>query len=88
MKLQPDKSDVQTLTGSRPRLGGRQQRKSRRQRRGAARAASASPGTATRFEDLGARRTSTQLADLGAELVIFGSGARIRFPAARLARAH
>jgi uncharacterized protein len=53
MKLQPDKSDAQTLTAH-------------------------GPGWVA-VEELGAEHFA-QLASLGAELVIFGSGARIRFP--------
>ena len=78
MKLQPDKSDVQTLTAHGPGwvainnerveasvvVGSRGER---------------FPWNCTRFDDLGPEHFA-QLASLGAELIIFGSGARIRFP--------
>lgn len=78
MKLQPDKSDVQTLTAHGPGwvainnervehsvvLGSRGERFA---------------WECTRFEELGPEHFA-QLAALGAELVIFGSGQRIRFP--------
>ena len=77
MKLQPDHSEAQTITGYGPGwvgvagekithgvvLGSRGQRLE----------------WAARFEDLGAEHFET-LAALGVEVVIFGSGARIRFP--------
>ena len=80
MKLQPDKSDVQTLTRMAP-AGWPSTTKRSRTAWSSARAASASPGTARRFDELGAEHFA-QLAELGAELIIFGSGARIRFPQA------
>ena len=78
MKLQPDKSDVQTLTAHGPGwvainnerveasvvVGSRGER---------------FEWNCTRFDQLGAEHFA-QLASLGAELIIFGSGARIRFP--------
>ena len=78
MKLQPDKSDTQTLTAHGPGwvainnervehsvvLGSRGERFS---------------WECANFEDLGPEHFA-QLAALGAELVIFGSGQRIRFP--------
>lgn len=78
MKLQPDKSEVQTLTAHGPGwvainnekvehsvvLGSRGER---------------FEWDCGRFEDLDATHFA-QLATLGAELVIFGSGSRIRFP--------
>jgi uncharacterized protein len=78
MKLQPDKSDAQTLTAHGPGwvavnnerieksvvVGSRGERFA---------------WECSRFEELGAEHFA-QLASLGAELVIFGSGARIRFP--------
>jgi uncharacterized protein len=78
MKLQPDKSDVQTITAHGPGWVGVNGEKitssviigSRGERL---------DWPCTRFEDLGSEHFA-QLADLGAELVIFGSGARIRFP--------
>lgn len=78
MKLQPDKPDVQTLTAHGPGwvainnerveqsvvLGSRGER---------------FVWHCARFEDLGPEHFA-QLAGLGAETVIFGSGVRIRFP--------
>ena len=80
MKLQPDKSDVQTLTAHGPGwvainnekvessvvVGSRGERFA---------------WDCARFDQLGAEHFA-QLASLGAELIIFGSGARIRFPQA------
>lgn len=80
MKLQPDKSDVQTLTAHGPGwvainnervetsvvVGSRGER---------------FEWNCSRFDQLGAEHFA-QLAELGAELIIFGSGARIRFPPA------
>jgi uncharacterized protein len=77
MKLQPDQSDVQTITGHGPGwvavgaervmhsviIGSRGQRIE----------------WAQRFEDLGEEHFET-LAAMGVEMVIFGSGSRIRFP--------
>jgi len=78
MKLQPDKSDVQTLTAHGPGwvainnervessvvVGSRGER---------------FEWDCSRFDQIGAEHFA-QLASLGAELIIFGSGARIRFP--------
>lgn len=78
MKLQPDKSDVQTLTAHGPGwvaidnekvegsvvLGSRGERFA---------------WPCNRFDQLGAEHFA-QLAALNAELIIFGSGERIRFP--------
>jgi uncharacterized protein len=78
MKLQPDKSDVQTLTAHGPGwvainnervessvvVGSRGER---------------FEWDASDFDQLGAGHFA-RLASLGAELVIFGSGKRIRFP--------
>ena len=78
MKLQPDKPDVQTLTAHGPGwvainnervehsvvLGSRGER---------------FVWDCASFDDLGPEHFA-QLADLGAETVIFGSGTRIRFP--------
>jgi uncharacterized protein len=80
MKLQPDKSDVQTLTAHGPGwvainnervessvvVGSRGER---------------FEWDCSRYDQLGAEHFA-QLAALGAELIIFGSGARIRFPQA------
>ena len=82
MKLQPDKSEVQTLTAHGPGwvainnekveasvvVGSRGERLA---------------WNCERYEDLGPGHFA-QLAALGAELIIFGSGARIRFPHPRL----
>jgi uncharacterized protein len=78
MKLQPDKSDAQTLTAHGPgwvainneRIANSVVVGSRGERFAWA---------CSRFEELGAEHFA-QLASLGAELIIFGSGARIRFP--------
>jgi len=78
MKLQPDKSDVQTLTAHGPGwvavnneriensvvVGSRGERFA---------------WDCGRFDELNAQHFA-QLSGLGAELIIFGSGARIRFP--------
>jgi uncharacterized protein len=80
MKLQPDKSDVQTLTAHGPGWVAINNEKvessvvvgSRGER---------FEWDCTRFDQLGADHFA-QLASLGAELIIFGSGARIRFPQA------
>ena len=78
MKLQPDKSDVQTITGYGPGWIGVQGEKI------AHSVVIGSGGqrlewNCARFEDLEAGHFA-QLAALGAELIIFGSGERIRFP--------
>jgi uncharacterized protein len=78
MKLQPDKSDVQTLTAHGPGWVAIDNQKV------AHSVVLGSHGErfewdCARFEDLDASHFA-QLADLGAELVIFGSGERIRFP--------
>ena len=80
MKLQPDQSDVQTISGYGPGWVGVNGEKitssviigSRGQR---------IDWPAARFEDLGAEHFAA-LAALEAEVVIFGSGSRIRFPQA------
>ncbi len=78
MKLQPEKSDVQTLTAHGPGwvainneridtsvvVGSRGER---------------FVWDCSSFEQLGAEHFA-QLASMGAELIVFGSGARIRFP--------
>src|SRR3954469_5226882 len=80
MKLQPDKSDVQTLTAHGPGwvavnneriensvvVGSRGERFA---------------WDCSRFDELDAKHFA-QLSGLGAELIIFGSGLRIRFPQA------
>lgn len=78
MKLQPDKSDVQTLTAHGPgwvainneRIDSSVVVGSRGER---------FAWGCSQFEDLGPEHFA-QLASLGAELIIFGSGKRIRFP--------
>ncbi|KLN56297.1 Mth938-like domain-containing protein [Variovorax paradoxus] len=78
MKLQPDKSDAQSLTAHGPgwvainneKVEGSVVVGSRGER---------FEWNCTRFDQLGAEHFA-QLASLGAELVIFGSGSRIRFP--------
>lgn len=77
MKLQPDQSDVQTINGYGPGWVGVAGEKithsviigSRGER----------IAWAARFEDLGPEHFVT-LAEMGVEVVIFGSGSRIRFP--------
>ena len=77
MKLQPDQSDVQTINGYGPGWVGVAGEKitnsviigSRGER----------IAWAERFEDLGPEHFVT-LAEMGVEVVIFGSGSRIRFP--------
>jgi uncharacterized protein len=80
MKLQPDKSDAQTLTAHGPGwvsvnneriensvvVGSRGERFA---------------WDCSHFDELGAEHFA-QLAELGAELISFGSGVRIRFPQA------
>jgi uncharacterized protein len=80
MKLQPDKSDVQSISGYGPGWVGVDGEKithsvilSSRGERIA--------WPAERFEDLGAEHFEL-LAQVEAEVVIFGSGPRIRFPQA------
>ncbi|MDM0013760.1 Mth938-like domain-containing protein [Variovorax sp. J22P168] len=78
MKLQPDKSDVQTLTAHGPGWV------AINNERVAASVVVGSHGerfewNANEFGELGAEHFA-RLADLGAELIIFGSGKRIRFP--------
>jgi len=78
MKLQPDQSDVQTISAHGPGWVGVNGEKithsvligSRGQR---------IAWPCERFEDLGPAHFA-QLAELDTELVIFGSGSRIRFP--------
>ena len=80
MKLQPDKSDVQSISGYGPGWVGVNGEKITRS------IIISSKGEriewpSSRFEDLGPEHFA-QLAQLDAEVVIFGSGARIRFPKA------
>lgn len=80
MKLQPDRADVQTITGygdgwvavDKDRVDGSVVVGARGQRE---------PWDCTRFEDLTPGHFA-RLAELGAEVVIFGSGRRNRFPPA------
>jgi uncharacterized protein len=80
MKLQPDKSDVQSISGYGPGWVGVNGEK-------IAHSVIVSskgdriPWPSSRFEDLGPEHFA-QLAQLDAEVVIFGSGSRIRFPKA------
>ena len=80
MKLQPDKSDVQSISGYGPGWVGVNGEKINRS------VIISSKGEriewpSSRFEDLGPDHFA-QLAQLDAEVVIFGSGSRIRFPRA------
>ena len=78
MKLQPDKFDVQSISGYGPgwvRVDGEQITRSVVISSGGQRF----DWSCARFEDLTAGHF-TQLAELAPELVIFGSGERIRFP--------
>ena len=80
MKLQPDKSDVQSISGYGPGWVGVNGDKVTHS------VIVSSKGEriewpSSRFEDLGPEHFA-QLAQLDAEVVIFGSGARIRFPKA------
>jgi uncharacterized protein len=78
MKLQPDKSDVQSISGYGPGWVGVDGEKITRSviiTSGGARL----DWAVDRFEDLGADHFA-QLALVEAEVVIFGSGSRIRFP--------
>jgi uncharacterized protein len=80
MKLQPDKSDVQSISGYGPGwvgVGGEKITHSVILSSKGERIAWPSE----RFEDLGAEHFE-QLAQVEAEVVIFGSGSRIRFPQA------
>ncbi len=78
MKFQPDRSDAQTISGYGPgwigidgeRLTASVVVGSRGQRQ---------PWNCTRFEDLTPEHFA-QLAELDTELIVFGSGARNRFP--------
>ncbi|MDM0113158.1 Mth938-like domain-containing protein [Variovorax sp. J22R133] len=78
MKLQPDKSDTQTLTAHGPgwvavnneKIEGSVVVGSRGER---------FAWDCTSFDQLGPQHFA-QLGELGAELIIFGSGNRIRFP--------
>ncbi|HEX9719603.1 MAG TPA: Mth938-like domain-containing protein [Ramlibacter sp.] len=78
MKLQPDQSDVQSISGYGPGWVGVNGEKITRSviiTSGGARL----DWAVDRFEDLGADHFA-QLALVEAEVVIFGSGSRIRFP--------
>ena len=78
MKLQPDKSDVQTIAGHGPGWVGVNGEKITHSVIIGSRGEKL-PWNCARFEDLGPEHFA-QLEALGPELVIFGSGARIRFP--------
>ena len=80
MKLQPDKSDAQSISGYGPGWVGVNGEKITHS------VIVSSKGEriawpSSRFEDLGPDHFA-QLAQLDAEVVIFGSGSRIRFPKA------
>ena len=80
MKMQPDKSDVQSISGYGPGWVGVDGERITRS------VIISSSGERIdwpleRFEDLGAEHFE-QLARVEAEVVIFGSGSRIRFPPA------
>ena len=78
MKLQPDRSDVQAITGYGPGwVGINAERVTHSVVVGSAGQRQA--WNCERFEDLGPQHFA-QLAELGCELVIFGSGAKNRFP--------
>jgi uncharacterized protein len=78
MKLQPDKSDVQTISAYGPGWVGVGGEKITRSVIISSRG-DRIPWPLDRFEDLGVDHFE-QLAQVQAEVVIFGSGARIRFP--------
>jgi uncharacterized protein len=78
MKLQPDKSDVQTISGYGPGWVGVEGEKITSSVILSSRGERIAWAT-DRFEDLRAEHFA-QLAGIGAEVVIFGSGSRIRFP--------
>lgn len=80
MKLQPDRIDVQAITGYGPGWVGVGTEKITRSVVIGSRGERIDwPGE--RFEDLGAEHFQA-LAELGPEVVIFGSGQKIRFPQA------
>ena len=78
MKLQPDKSDVQTLTAHGPGWVAINNERVENSVVVGSRG-ECFEWDCRSFEHLGPEHFA-QLASLGAELVIFGSGARIRFP--------
>lgn len=80
MKLQPDKSDVQTLTAHGPGWVAINNEKVEE----SVVVGSRGERFLWRCEGYGELRTAhfEQLAEMGAELIVFGSGARIRFPPA------
>jgi len=78
MKLQPDQSDVQTLTAHGPGWVAINNEKVEGSVIVGARGERIAWDCA-QFQDLGPAHFA-QLVELGAELVIFGSGSRIRFP--------
>ncbi|MBK0393062.1 Mth938-like domain-containing protein [Ramlibacter algicola] len=78
MKLQPDKFDVQAITGYGPGwVGVGTERFTHSMVVGSR--GDLAPWGAARFEDLGPEHFA-RLLDLQPEIVIFGSGDRIRFP--------
>jgi uncharacterized protein len=80
MKLQPDKSDVQSISGYGPGWVGVDGEKIT-QSVIISSSGERLPWAPARFEDLDATHFA-QLAEVQAEIVIFGSGSRIRFPQA------
>ncbi len=78
MKLQPDKPDVQTLTAHGPGWVAIDNERVERSVVIGSRGERFAWNCAT-FDDLGAEHFA-QLATLGVETVIFGSGMRLRFP--------
>lgn len=80
MKLQPDKSDVQSISGYGPGWVSVNGEKITRSVILSSKGERL-PWAGHRFEDLGAADFE-QLAQVEAEVVIFGSGSRIRFPQA------
>jgi len=80
MKLQPDKSDVQSISGYGPGWVGVDGEKITSSVILSSRGERIAWAAAT-FDELGADHFAT-LAEVDAEVVIFGSGSRIRFPQA------
>ena len=80
MKLQPDKSDVQSISGYGPGWVGVDGEKITKSVILSSRGERIDWPSLT-FEDLGAEHFA-RLAEVDAEVVIFGSGTRIRFPPA------
>jgi uncharacterized protein len=79
MKLQPDRSDAQTISAYGPGWVGVNGEKITHSVIIGSRGERIAWATGRRFEELGAADFE-QIAQLQAEIVIFGSGPRIRFP--------